>query len=57
MNPTLLAFLLGSTLLSLTALKIAPAVAQPFNSFTFTREINPQRTFLNTDTSALNAYA
>jgi len=53
-NPTLLAVLLGSTLLSLTALKIEPAVAQPLNTFTFTREINPQRTFLNADTSAFN---
>ena len=53
-NPTLLAFLLGTTLLSLVALKVDPAVAQPFNTFTFTRKINPQRTFLNADTSAFN---
>jgi hypothetical protein len=54
-NPTLLAFLLGSTLLSLTALKVNPAVAQPVNNFTLTRGINPKRTFLNTDTSSLNS--
>jgi hypothetical protein len=53
-NPTLLAFLLGTTLLSLAALKVEPAVAQEFNTSTFTREINPQRTFINTDISALN---
>jgi hypothetical protein len=54
-NPTLLAFLLGSSLLSLTALKVNPAVAQPVNNFTLTRGINPKRTFVNADASSLNS--
>ena len=51
----LLAFLLGSTLFSSTALKTDVAVAQSVIPPTFTAKINPRQTFINADTGAVNS--
>lgn len=51
----LLAFLLGSTLFSSTALKADVAVAQSVIPPTFTVKIHPRQTFINADTGAVNS--
>jgi len=55
-NSPVLAFLLGSTLLSSTALKTDLAVAQSVIPPTYTTKLNPRQTFINADTGAVNSY-
>jgi hypothetical protein len=52
---SMLAFLLGSTLFSSTALKIDVVVAQPVTPPTFTANIDSRQTFINADTGAFNS--
>jgi hypothetical protein len=54
-NSSLLAFLLGSTFFSSTALKTDFAVAQSVIPPTFTTKLNPRQTFINADTGAVNS--